>query len=165
LSSFRRFLFGRDPRRTAVRVLVLAGISFVTFKWMLIPIRTQGVSMLPTYSSGTFNLVNRLSYVGRNAAPKRGDIVAIRLAGPNVVYVKRIVGMPGERVSIVEGWVHINGQSLPEPYVRHRRAWDVPEVTLGPHEYFVVGDNRGMAAGDHDFGRVDDDRILGRVLF
>ena len=86
-------------------MLVLAGISFVTFKWVLIPIRTQGVSMLPTYSSGTFNLVNRLSYVGLHAEPKRGDIVAIRLAGPNVVYVKRIVGMPGERVSIVEGWV------------------------------------------------------------
>jgi signal peptidase I len=142
---------------------VLAVISFVLFRWVLIPIRTEGVSMLPTYRSGTLNLVNRLSYF--NTTPSRGDVVAIRLAGPSVVYVKRIVGLPGERVAVVEGQVHIDGESLLEPYVRHRRAWNVPEMTLGPGEYFVVGDNRSMAVGDHDFGRVDADRILGRVLF
>jgi signal peptidase I len=163
LSSVRRFIFGRHPRRTAVRVLVLAGVSFITFKWVLIPIRTQGVSMLPTYQSGTFNLVNRLSYVG--TSPRRGDVVAIRLAGPNVVYVKRIVGLPGERVAVSEGQLRINGEAVLEPYVRHRRPWDVAEVTLGPDEYFVMGDNRGMSAGDHDFGRVESDRILGRVVF
>jgi signal peptidase I len=163
LSSVRRIIFGRDPRRTTVRVLVLAVISFITFTWVLIPIRTQGISMLPTYESGTFNLVNRLAYL--NAEPKRGDIVAIRLAGPNVVYVKRIVGLPGERVAVVEGQLRINGTVIPEPYVRHRKAWDVTEVTLGTREYFVMGDNRGMSAGDHDFGRVDTDRILGRVVF
>ena len=146
-----------------MRVLVLAGVSFITFKWVLIPIRTQGVSMLPTYQSDTFNLVNRLSYI--SGTPKRGDVVAIRLAGPSVVYVKRIVGLPGERVAVVEGQLQIDGQVLLEPYVRHRRPWDVPEMTLGPDEYFVMGDNRGMSAGDHDFGRVDTDRILGRVVF
>jgi signal peptidase I len=163
VSSLRRLIFGRDPRRTTVRIVVLAAVSFITFKWVLIPIRTEGISMLPTYQSGTFNLVNRLAYtVG---TPRRGDIVAIRLAGPHVVYVKRIVGLPGERVAVVGGQLRVNGDLLAEPYVRHRRAWDVPEVTLGPEEYFVMGDNRGMAAGDHDFGRVDIDRILGKVLF
>jgi signal peptidase I len=146
-----------------VRVLVLAGVSFITIRWVLIPIRTQGVSMLPTYQSGTFNLVNRLSYVA--TSPRRGDVVAIRLAGPNVVYVKRIVGLPGERVAVSEGQLRINGEAVLEPYVRHRRPWDVAEVTLGPDEYFVMGDNRGMSAGDHDFGRVESDRILGRVVF
>jgi signal peptidase I len=107
--------------------------------------------------------VNRLAYTVRT--PRRGDIVAIRLAGPNVVYVKRIVGLPGERVAVVEGQLRVDGNSVPEPYVRHRRPWDVPEVTLGANEYFVMGDNRGMSAGDHDFGRVDIDRILGKVLF
>jgi signal peptidase I len=87
------------------------------------------------------------------------------MAGPHVLYVKRVVGLPGERVSIAGGQVHINGTSLTEPYVRHRRPWDVAEVTLGPREYFVIGDNRGMSVGDHDFGRVQIDRILGRVVF
>ena len=103
-------MFGEHPRRTAVRVLVLAAVSFITFKWLLIPIRTEGSSMLPTYSPDRFNLVNRLAYVG--ASPSRGDVIAIRMAGPHVLYVKRVIGMPGERVSVDDGLVSINGVSL-----------------------------------------------------
>ena len=163
LSLTRRIIFGREPRRTAVRVIALAGVAFITFTWLLTPIRTQGDSMLPTYRSDTLNLVNRLSYAV--SQPSRGDVVAIRLAGPSVVYVKRIVGLPGERVTFVKGVIHINGTPLDEPYVRHRRAWDTPELTLSPQEYYVVGDNRGMPAGGHSFGAVDRQRILGKVLF
>jgi signal peptidase I len=163
VSLARRIAFGSNPRRTAVRILVLAAVSLVTFRWVLIPVRTEGISMLPTYQSGTLNFVNRLAFV--RSGPARGDVVAIRLAGPHVVYVKRIVALPGERLEIVEGQVYINGTPLAEPYVRHRRPWDVQEVTLTNAEYYVIGDNRGMRAGDHDFGRVDAGRILGRVVF
>jgi signal peptidase I len=163
VNVFRRIAFGHDPRRTAVRILVLAAISFVTFKWVLIPIRPQGISMLPTYTPGEFSLVNRLAYLGQ--PPSRGDVVAIMVAGPHLLYVKRVVGLPGERVSVTDGLVRINGVPLAEPYVRHRRPWTVDEVSVGQNEYFVIGDNRGMAAGEHDFGRVDTSRILGRVLF
>jgi signal peptidase I len=100
-----------------------------------------------------------------SSSPERGDIVAIQMAGPHVLYVKRVIGLPGERVSVKEGLVQINGATLTEAYVRNRRPWDVPEVTLGANEYFVIGDNRGMAAGEHDFGRVERERILGRILF
>jgi signal peptidase I len=163
VSLTRRIVFGPDPRRTVVRVLVLAGMSFVIFRWVLIPIRAEGVSMLPTYSSGTFTLVNRLAFAYR--PPRRGDIIAIRYAGPHVVYVKRIIGLPGERIAIVKGVVHIDGSPLAEPYVKDRFPWDIPEVTLTSTEYFVIGDNRSMRAADHDFGRVDAARILGRTLF
>ena len=159
----RRLVFGRNPRRTAVRVLVLASISFVTFRWVLIPMRAEGISMLPTYQSGSLNLVNRLAYL--NQKPSRGDIVAIKLAGPHVLYVKRIIALPGERISLTEGQVYVNGAPLIEPYVRNRSPWDVPEVTLTSREYFVIGDNRGMRVADHDFGRVDVSRIVGRIVF
>lgn len=163
MSVIRRLVFGQNPRRTAVRVLVLAAVSFITFKWVLIPIRTEGSSMLPTYAPDKLHFVNRLAYGA--GSPARGDVVAIQMAGPHVLYVKRVVGLPGERVSITGGQVQVNGTPLTEPYVRHRRPWDVAEVTLGPREYFVIGDNRGMSVGDHDFGRVQIDRILGRVVF
>ena len=163
MSLARRLVFGSNPRRTAVRILILTAVSFGTFRWILIPVRTQGISMQPTYESDHLTFVNRLAFVWR--PPARGDIVAIRLAGPHVVYVKRIVGLPGERLEIVEGQVLIDALPLAEPYVRNRRPWDVPEVTLEKGEYFVIGDNRGMRAGDHDFGRVDAARILGRILF
>ena len=159
----RRIVFGRNPRRTAVRVLVLASISFVMFRWVLIPMRAEGISMLPTYRSGSLNLVNRLAYL--NQKPSRGDIVAIKLAGPHVLYVKRIIALPGERISLTEGQVYVNGVPLNEPYVRNRSPWEVPEVTLTSREYFVIGDNRGMRARDHDFGRVDVSRIVGRIVF
>ena len=163
MSLTRRLVFGRDPRRTAVRVLVLASLSFVIFRWVLIPIRAEGISMEPTYRSGSLNLVNRLAYQHRK--PARGDIIAIKLAGPHVLYVKRIIGLPGEQISIAQGQVYINSSPLEEPYVIKRKPWDVPEVTLTAREYFVIGDNRGMRAADHDFGRVDVSRILGKVIF
>ncbi|MET0165449.1 MAG: signal peptidase I [Vicinamibacterales bacterium] len=163
MSVIRRFVFGQNPRRTAVRIMVLATISFIVFRWVLIPIRTEGSSMLPTYTPDKLHFVNRLAYGTKG--PQRGDVVAIQMAGPHVLYVKRIVGLPGERVAIAGGQVQINGTGLSEPYVQHRKPWDVPEVTLGPREYFVIGDNRGMSVGEHDFGRAQIDRILGKVVF
>jgi signal peptidase I len=163
LASARDILFGRHPRRTTVRVLLLIVASLVVFRWVLIPVRTDGVSMEPTYESGRLNLVNRLAYL--SSRPARGDVVAIRLAGLHVLYIKRVVGLPGERIAISAGEVQIDGAPLIEPYVQHRRPWELPEVQLGPAEYFVVGDNRGMAAADHTFGRVDAFRIVGRVVF
>jgi signal peptidase I len=163
LAPSREILFGRNPRRTTVRVLILIILSIVGFRWVLIPVRTDGISMEPTYESGRINLVNRLAYL--SSSPARGDVVAIRLAGLHVLYIKRVVALPGERLSITSGEVRIDGVPLNEPYVHYRRPWEVPEVQLGPSEYFVVGDNRGMAAADHTFGRVDAFRIVGRVLF
>ncbi len=119
--------------------------------------------MLPAYEDATLNLVNRVIY--RIRSPARGDVIAIRLAGPRVLYVKRIVGLPSERVAIVGGIVTIDDEPLIEPYVSERQPWEYAEVTVGPREYFVIGDNRGMRLGDHDFGRVDVARILGKLVF
>ena len=163
MSWIRRITLGRDPRRTLTRVAVLTAVSVVTFGWLLTPVRVSGISMEPTYHDSTLNLVNRIVY--RIRSPRRGDVVAIRLAGPNVLYVKRIVALPAERVSIVEGIVEINGAPLIEPYVYKRERWNYPEVTVGPREYFVIGDNRSMRMVDHDFGRVDARRVLGMLLF
>ncbi len=133
------------------------------FGWVLTPIRVRGISMQPTYRDGALNLVNRVVF--RIRAPARGDVVAIRLAGPSILYVKRIIALPSERVAIIGGVIEINGLPLAETYVKERQAWDVAEVTVGPREYFVIGDNRGMRVGDHDFGRVDARRILGKLVF
>ena len=159
MGTVRRLVFGSNPRRTTVRIGVLTLICVVLFGWVLLPVRADGDSMLPTYASGGFTLVNRMAYV--STKPRRGDIVAIRLAGPRVVYIKRILGLPGERFAVGDGRVFINDAALDEPYVRHQHSWNVEEVTLGPAEYFVAGDNRGTS----DYGRVDAARILGRLMF
>ena len=156
-------LFGRNPRATLVRVAVLIAASVIIFGFVLLPIRLSGISMLPTYRSGGLAFANRLSYLRRE--PARADVVAIRMAGPNVVYVKRIVGLPGERIEIAMGVVLVDGEPLAEQYVARKRPWNMPEETLGDDEYFVIGDNRAMAMKDHDFGKTTRARILGKLVY
>lgn len=119
--------------------------------------------MRPTYEPGAIHLVNRLSYGSRG--PDRGDIVAIRMPGGREVYIKRVIGLPGERIAISEGQILVDGHPLDEPYVRNRRPWELEPITLEADEYFVIGDNRGMNLADHTFGRAERQRIIGRVLF
>ena len=120
--------------------------------------------MQPTLEPGGFYLVNRLAYAF--GEPARGDVVAIRLAGRSVVYVKRIVGLPGERLRIDGGRVLANDRAFDEPYVRDRRAsWVLPETKLGPDEYFVVGDNRGMPIKQHELGKTRRAKIVGKILY
>ena len=159
----RRLVFGANPRRTTIRIGVLAVVSVVVFGWVLIPVRAEGISMLPTYESGSFHFVNRLSFVA--AAPTRGDVVGIRFSGPHVLYIKRIIGLPGEQIAIANGTVLIDGRPLDEPYVQRRAPWNVPQTRLGGDEYFLIGDNRGMRAEQHDFGRAPRWRIVGKLLF
>jgi signal peptidase I len=156
-------LVGKNPRTTILRIVVILVVAVVLFGGVLLPVRLEGISMLPTYRDGRINFANRLAYWRRG--PARGDVVAIRMAGPSAVYVKRIVALPGERVEIVMGVVTIDGTPLVEPFVVSRSAWNMQPLALGADEYFVVGDNRAMAMENHDFGRVARERIIGKLLF
>lgn len=156
-------LWGPSPRTTLIRAALLIVSAVVLFGFVLLPIRLHGISMLPTYNDGELNFANRAAYWWR--APGRGDAVAIRMAGEHVVYVKRIVGLPRERIAIIAGVVLVNDEVLIERTVVYRAPWDVPAFTLGDDEYFVVGDNRAMSAENHDFGTTTRARIVGRMLF
>ena len=161
--DFTRVVLGRRPRQTLIRAAVLVAVSFVTFGYLLLPVRGEGISMAPTFRGGQLGLVNTLAYVW--SRPQRGDIVAIRMAGPRVLYIKRIVALPTDRISIAGGVVLINGSALAEPYALGGAGWQLPEVTLGADQYFVIGDNRRMAIQNHDLGATTRARIVGEVLF
>lgn len=156
-------MLGRNPRAALIRSAALVGCAVVVFGWMLVPLRLSGISMLPTYTDGAFNFANRAAYWFRQ--PARGDVVAIRMAGASAVYVKRIIGLPGERIEIVEGTVTVDGEPLVEPTVTRRASWNLAPVTLGADEFFVAGDNRSMRIEHHDLGRVRRSRIIGTLLF
>ncbi len=158
----RTLLLGRRPQRTLVRVATILVLAFVVFGYVLLPVRGDGPSMSPTIEHGDLLFVNRLGYL--RSSPARGDIVAVRLAGPRVVYVKRVVALPGERVRIEQGTVLVNGAALQEPYVRKKQPWTTSEITLEGDEYLVIGDNRGMASEAHAYGKVRRTRILGSVV-
>jgi len=160
---WQRVLIGRNPKRTLVRIVVLVAVSLVLFKFVLQPIRVQGGSMLPTCREGGIHFVNRLAYLFHE--PRRGDVVAIRLlAGEHVMYMKRIVGLPGETVAFRQGRLYINGQPLNEPYVKLPGNWEHEPEQVGPDQYYVVGDNREMPWHDHTKGRPTRDLIVGKIL-
>lgn len=158
----RRIAFGASLGRTLIRGLALAALLLVVSRFVLSPVWAVGISMMPTYDEGDLLLLNRLAY--RYGDPRRGDVVAITMAGGRAVLVKRIIGLPGERVRILDGTVFVNDQPLDEPYVQYRVAWDVEDTPLGTDEYYVVGDNRSMPAGNHDFGVAARGRLLGRMV-
>jgi signal peptidase I len=154
--------FGRRPERTLLRILVLVVVSVVVFKFVLLPIRVEGPSMLPTYSDHGVNFVNKLAYAFHE--PRRGDVVAIRMSGEHIMLMKRIIGLPGDTVEFRHGHTYINGNRLDEPYVKNRWNWVQKPEILGTAEYYVVGDNRSMPIGDHTQGKADRSRIVGKVL-
>lgn len=155
-------LVGRNPQRTLARVFVLVIGCLLAWKYVAIPIRVEGVSMLPTYKERDINVINRLAY--RFGDPQRGDVVAIRMAGEHIMLLKRIVGLPGETIAFRRGRLLINGQDVPEPYLKFPSHWNIPPLEIGPGEYYVVGDNRSMHEADHTKGRADRNRIVGKAL-
>jgi signal peptidase I len=161
----RTLVIGRNPKRTLVRVIVLIVLSFVLFKFILLPVQVTGISMDPTYKDGRVNFVNKLAY--RRSKPQRGDVIVIRMAGEHVMLMKRIIGLPGERVSIRDRHVYINGELLEENYLYYRthRSWTNKRWKLEDDEYLVIGDNRSMPFESHYLGRPYEHQIVGKVMF
>lgn len=169
-SWLRTILIGRNPVRTALRLVVVVVVILLLRAYVLLPIRVDGPSMQPSYREHSINIVNRLAYL--RSEPQRGDVVAIRysgvsrFSGKSIMLMKRIVGLPGETVEWVEGKLLINGRPLDEPYVKKRCFWDFKpnHWQLGDDEYYVVGDNRAMAYEDHVQGAARRERIVGKVM-
>jgi signal peptidase I len=155
-------LIGRRPKRMLARIVVLVVAVFLARAYVVLPIHLRGTSMLPTYQDGGVNFVNRLAYL--RSEPKRGDVVAIRLAGQSVMYMKRVVGLPGDTVAFHQGHLLINDELVEEPYLNPGCDWEIPPETLAPGLYYVVGDNRSMPEKFHEKGKTPKQRIVGRVL-
>ena len=162
-SGLNRVIFGRNPKRTLVRIVILVTAACLIRGFVLLPVKVEGPSMLPTYRNHTVHIINRLAYLFHE--PRRGDVVAIRfLAGGHMMYLKRIIGLPGETVNFHAGQLYINGQPVAEPYVKLRSNWEHEAEPDGPDQYYVVGDNREMEWVRHEQGRAPRDLIVGKLM-
>jgi signal peptidase I len=157
VTKWRRFVFGKNPSRTLRRLMVWATGTLVTFHYLLVPIKVTGASMTPTYRDGSLNFINRLSYA--KYAPKRNDVVILH-DGEDLI-LKRVIAMPGERVELQRGTFYINGKPLEDQFSKDPVNWDSESVTLGPDEYFVIGDNRTCSI----FGKFGRRQIVGKIFF
>lgn len=131
------------------------------------PFIVDGESMYPTFQNLNYLIVDELVYDFQ--APARGDVIVFRYPGnPSIFYIKRIIGLPGETVAINHGVVTIttvtgSTLTLAEPYVVNKDTTYTKTVTLGPKEYFVMGDNRPNSFDSRDWGPVPRGNIIGRV--
>ena len=120
-----------------------------------------GRSMEPNLSESQRLIIDKLTY--RIRSPERNDIVVLNIPTMDEMLVKRVVGLPGESVAIRNGIVYINGQELEEDFRHNLSDYDVPEITLGPLSYFVLGDNRTNSNDSRVFGSIKREHIVGRV--
>lgn len=119
--------------------------------------------MAPHIASGEYVLINTVAY--RVGHPARGDIVAFRheRSAPSV-YLKRIIGLPGDRIAISRGEVFVNGAKLDEPYVRYPDTRTFPEVTVPPGALYVLGDNRANSDDSRFWGFVEQGDVIGKAV-
>ena len=119
-------------------------------------------SMLPTLPEGNYYLVNRYIYLF--APPERGDIVVLRRDRfASEQYVKRVIGLPGERLQIKSGAVYINGRRLEERYAHDPTYPDLEAQTIEQETYFVLGDNRPVSEDSRHYGPVPFSQIEGKI--
>ena len=149
--------------REAVHLLlILAAVSLLHHT--VGAFEVEGASMEPTLRSRQYVVVDTL--MPRTRSVQRGDVVIFRYPrDPEMEYVKRVIGLPGESIAIAHGRVWVNGQPLQEPYVR-----DLPRYVWGPgrvpaDSLFVLGDNRNSSSDSHLWGTVPLDNLVGRALF
>lgn len=131
------------------------------------PFVVDGESMHPTFENLDYLVIDEFLY--RFRAPTRGDVIVFRYPGnPSVFYIKRIIGLPNETVSIDRGVVTIIGadgkrSALAEPYIVNEDATYTRDVSLKPNEYFVMGDNRPNSSDSRVWGPLPAKDIIGRV--
>ncbi len=131
------------------------------------PFVVDGDSMHPTFKNLDYLIVDEFLYYFQT--PERGDVIVFRYPGnPSIFYIKRIIGLPGETVSINHGVVTITTASgekigLGEPYIVNEDATYTKNVSLSPEEYFVMGDNRPNSSDSRVWGPLPRRDIIGRV--
>jgi len=174
-------------------ILDAVGLSLVIFiliQTSMQNFKVEGASMSPTLNSGQYLIVNKLAYVNVDLvrlsklipiwrvkqvknnhnvrSPIRGEIIVFRFPDPNPNnrkrdFVKRVIGVPGDKIAIVNGVVWVNGESLHEGYLRSRDTFNLDERVLKEKHYFVLGDNRTGSNDSRAWGAVPEENILGKV--
>jgi signal peptidase I len=168
-----------------VETALLTLILFALLRLVVLNFRVDGQSMAPSLAHGQYLLVNRVAYLtfDRRFAPwwpwvdrcdertcflagppRRGDVVVFwPPAESERPFIKRIIGLPGERVEISGGRLLIDGRELAEGYIRGPVTYQSPAVVVPPGQYYVLGDNRNNSSDSHLFGVLPGDQIIGQA--
>ncbi|MCI0619997.1 signal peptidase I [Candidatus Wolfebacteria bacterium] len=156
--------FGELIRFALIAVIIVVPLRL----YIAQPFIVSGASMSPTFETGEYLIIDELSYHLRE--PRRGDVIVFRFPqNPSKFFIKRVIGLPNETVRTENGAVvvqnekHPDGLTLYEPYLVTETA-PFRSVTLGPTEYFVLGDNRPASSDSRIWGPLASDLVIGRAF-
>lgn len=155
-----------------LETVVFVGSLFIVFYLFIVaPNQVQGASMEKTFQTHDYILTSKIAY--RLDKPKYGDIVVFASLGNNEIdFIKRIIGVPGDRIKVQNERVYRNGMLLEEPYITEPTKTfqtgfikEGEEVTVPPDYLFVMGDNRTHSSDSREFGFVPQANVIGKVIY
>lgn len=154
--------------REVIETVALTLLMFLIIRFAVQNFRVDGMSMEPTLHNGEFILVDKAAYLFH--APSRGDVIVFEYPrDPSVDYIKRIIAIPGDTISVVGEKVTVDGVTLNELYVNAADPGNpFPPIVnrkVGPNDYFVMGDNRGNSSDSRQWGFVPLSNIIGQASF
>lgn len=147
-----------------VAIAAIASVLFILFLYQ--PVRVEGTSMMPRLENHDRLFINKFVY--HFEAIDRGDVVVFHYPlDPSKSYIKRVIGLPGDRIQVIHGRVWLNGKQLREPYVpaRYRDTDSMAAMIVPPDCYFVMGDHRSISSDSRAFGPVERSLIYGKAEF
>lgn len=147
-------------------ILISGAVSILIITFLYQPVRVEGTSMLPRLEDHDRLFINKFVY--RISSIHRGDVVVFHYPrDPEKSYIKRVIGLPGDRIVIERGRVYLNGRLLREPYVpdEFRDMRSMAEMVVPEDCYFMMGDHRSISSDSREFGPVDRDLIYGKAVF
>jgi signal peptidase I len=147
-------------------IVISAAVSVLIITFLYQPVRVEGTSMLPRLEDHDRLFINKFVY--RISSIHRGDVVVFHYPrDPQKSYIKRVIGLPGDRLSIDHGRVWLNGKLQRELYVpdEFRDARSMAELVVPEEAYFMMGDHRSISSDSREFGPVDRDLIYGKAVF
>ena len=152
-------------------IVVALSVFVVVYLFLVQPHEVKGSSMEPSFLNNQYIITDKISY--RFGDPQRGDVIIFKApVNPDVDYIKRIIGLPGDKVMITKGKVFINGKMISELYLADLTpifpngfVQDGVEIDVPQEHYFVMGDNRPHSSDSREFGPISKKLIIGRAIF
>lgn len=148
-----------------VKVVLISLAIILPIRLFLVqPFYVEGASMEPNFYQNEYLVIDEISYRFNN--PQRGEVIILKdPRNTHAYFIKRVIGLPGETVEVKDGRVYINDKLLEESYIAHFSSDNHSKITLGPDEFFVMGDNRANSLDSRQLGPIKKSGIVGRVWF
>ena len=150
-------------------IVAIAAVMVMIYLFIMSPQEVSGHSMEPNFHDGDYILTNKIIF--KLVDPQRGDIVIFKSpSNKDIDYIKRIIGLPGETVTLKEQHYYINGKLLDEPYPYNKPVYggsflhENEEVSIPAGMYFVSGDNRPGSSDSREFGLIAKDDFIGQAF-